>query len=409
MKKVLLICYYFPPLGGAGVGRPLGLVKHVSRFGWECHVLTVKPVSYRVYEPELLHGLPTEKIYRAGSFDPQRLLYLIGVRQVPDKTIDMGRVVSNRFFPDPKVGWVRKAVGLGRTLISNNRYDALMSTSPPISAHLVGMQLARESRLPWIADFRDYWTAYPIEETYASRAAVSRAGNLLQDVRRTSTMITAVNRTVGDYVGAGNIINNSYDRDLAERWKLPPDSGSFTVGVLGSLNELTPVEPLLKVLAVLRSTVPDVFAGIRVLQVGSVDINWLTPQLEHYALADKFEVRRHQRRDVTIDLLSQTSLLYAGVRDKGFSTGRIYTMLSSGRPILAWAPHGGEMERLVNKTGHSLCFTDDNIETAVTFLRELSRKSKNGECPVVAQPQYAREFSSENMAKQFALVLGKIT
>ena len=57
MNKVLLICYYFPPLGGAGISRPLSLFKHLPEHGIDCDVLTVEPVTYRIYEPELLDGL----------------------------------------------------------------------------------------------------------------------------------------------------------------------------------------------------------------------------------------------------------------------------------------------------------------------------------------------------------------
>jgi hypothetical protein len=71
-RKVLLICYYFPPLGLGGVGRPLNLFKELPALGWDCHVLTVKSVAYRAYEPELLQGLDTSKVYRSGSRDPQR-------------------------------------------------------------------------------------------------------------------------------------------------------------------------------------------------------------------------------------------------------------------------------------------------------------------------------------------------
>ncbi|MCK4574663.1 MAG: glycosyl transferase family 1, partial [candidate division Zixibacteria bacterium] len=64
MKRVLLVCYYFPPLGGAGVGRPLSLFRYLPQFGYECDLLTVKPVAYRGYEPELLEGLDQSRIYR---------------------------------------------------------------------------------------------------------------------------------------------------------------------------------------------------------------------------------------------------------------------------------------------------------------------------------------------------------
>ena len=102
------------------MGRPLALYKYLPRFGYQCHLLTVKPVAYRMYEPELLDNLDTTYVYRSGSLDPQRLLYLCGLRKVKDKVIRKGRSLSDRFFPDAKVGWVKPALRLGRQLVSNH-------------------------------------------------------------------------------------------------------------------------------------------------------------------------------------------------------------------------------------------------------------------------------------------------
>ena len=103
--RVLLICYYFPPLGGAGVGRTLSLFNELGDFGYDSHVLTVKPVVYRMYEEELLEQLDSSRIFRSGSIDPQRLLYLFGLRKVSSKYADGSRLVSKSFFPVSKVGW----------------------------------------------------------------------------------------------------------------------------------------------------------------------------------------------------------------------------------------------------------------------------------------------------------------
>src|SRR5512140_2538291 len=166
--KVLLICYYFPPLGLAGVTRPLNLFKYLPQHGYDCDVLTVKPVAYRKYEPELLQGLDASRIHRAGSRDPQRLMYLLGIREVNPKTIERGGSLGESLFPDSKVGWVAPAVRLGKRLYRQNSYRAIISTSPPISSHLVGMKLAEQLGVPWVADFRDFWTLRPIEQSYQS-------------------------------------------------------------------------------------------------------------------------------------------------------------------------------------------------------------------------------------------------
>ncbi|MEA2031430.1 MAG: hypothetical protein U9N55_07550, partial [candidate division Zixibacteria bacterium] len=371
-RRVLLICYYFPPLGGAGVSRPLALFKHLSELGWDCHILTVKSVAYRAYEPELLEGFDNGKIYRAGSFDPQRLMYYFGLRRVKASTISNTKAVSDRFFPDSKVGWVRPAIHLGRNLLENRKYNAVISTSPPISSHLVARKLSREFSVPWIADFRDYWTAYRVEDLYTSRPRrMKRGQKLLTSIKNEADYITAINESIGEYVGASDIIYNSFDRNLAELWSLPKSDKTYVIGVLGTLNDICPIRHLLRILTALRTAHYDLFDRVKVIQVGSYEKDWLLPQLEEFNLTDKFDLFGFQKREETIKLLSRSSLLYVGlpsVKEKGFSTGRIYTMLSSGRPILAAVPPDGEIARLIALTGNGHCFFDDTEDTAVSYV-----------------------------------------
>jgi len=410
-KRVLLICYYFPPLGGAGVGRPLALYKHLNEFGWECHVLTVKPVAYRIFEPELLNDLPKGNIYRAGSFDPQRLMYLLGIRKVKGSLIARSKPASDKFFPDSKVGWVRSAVKLGKTLLDNRKYDAIISSSPPVSVHLVAQSLTEEYSIPWIADFRDYWTVFNIDKTYQSdKEKITEGYKLLDSIKSRAVAITAINDSVGAYVKADHTIYNSFDKDLAKLWD-KPDRDKFQIGILGSINDLCPVEPLLKIIAKIRDDNPDLYSLIKLVQVGSVDKKWLIPQLEKYNLTEIIEINGIQKRTDTIKLLSKTSLMYIGLKsenEKGISTGRIYTILSSGRPILGYAPLEGELAKLINSSGNGFIFNDDNLDNAILYLKEQILSVKENKHKFDSLPDYSLPYESDKMAAQFVEILNQL-
>ena len=40
MRRVLFLAYHFPPIGGAGVQRSVGFVRHLREFGYEPVVVT---------------------------------------------------------------------------------------------------------------------------------------------------------------------------------------------------------------------------------------------------------------------------------------------------------------------------------------------------------------------------------
>jgi len=409
MPRLLLICYYFPPMGGAGVGRPLALFRSLKDHGIDCGVLTVKDVAYRVFEPELLHGLDETRIHRAGSRDPQRLLRLLGVRKVRASRIGHAGRLSNRFFPDPKIGWVAPAVRLARKLIRENRYTAMLSTSPPISGHLVAQAVQVETGLPWVADFRDFWTSRRIEDDIADASRRERAWELIRSIQGSAVMVTTCNPAISEYLGGGEVIYHGYDDKLAQRWRTPSPGSLFNIGLLGTFDELVPVEPLLKVLAVVRNRAPQLLTSVRLLQVGQVDPGWMNGLLDRYSMRDIGVMHGFQSRRRTVEILNEASLFYfALASSKECGASRVYDMLVSGRPILAGLPPDSVVAETIVGAGVTDCFDPHNaedIERAAAFVEHLIRRHHAGELSITPRPDYARPFSASAMVAKFADVI----
>lgn len=404
-KKVLLIAYYFPPLGGAGIGRPVTLFNELDKQGWECHVLTTKPVAYRTYDYPLLETLDKNRIYRAGSFDPQRLMYLVGMRTIKGSTIDRGRAVADKFFPDSKVGWVRKAVSLGRTLMSNRRYDLIMSTSPPISTHLVGQRLAAEFDVPWVADFRDYWTMLKPEEWYDSPVMVEKAYALLDIIKKNATAVTAVNETLAEFLSTKHAIYNSYDSSDVVHWENESDKREFKIGLFGSYSEISPVKPLLELLDKLSESNSELTAKVKIQQVGTVNDLWFNQQLEGTKWADRVDRVGFLPRGEAIKKAAECSAFFVSCpseRDRGIMISRLFYLLASGRPIIANAPIDSEVEKQLRNIERGCCFDDLSRAAAVEFLRDKIRQFVAGTLKVEPLPDDSKRFSSEHMVNSFA-------
>ncbi|MDF1544776.1 MAG: hypothetical protein P1R58_06695 [bacterium] len=409
--RILLICYYFPPLGGAGIGRPLSLFKELGEHGIDCDILTVKPVAYRVYEPEQLTLLDKSRIYRSGSFDPQRLMYLLGMRRIKGKSIERGREISDRFFPDPKVGWVCSAIRYGRQLLTSQKYDLIMSTSPPVSCHLVAQQLSRETTIPWVADFRDYWNAYPVEDCFSNSKLIARGKELIKTIRKEARSVTTVNESIAAYLETDQVISNSYDTDFARLWLRESVPDRFVIGLFGTFNEVYPVRPLFKAVAQLLDQQPQLREIVRIDQIGNTDPNWLDRELEKYGLVDYCIKYGFKSRAEAVILASHASCFYVGVdpeKGAGFSTGKVFYLLASGRPILAAAPPDGELCRLLKKTGNSFCITSTEIESAVKFLHAKIEIFGRGERSFDICPGYAEEYSSQRMTARFATLFNRL-
>ncbi|MFZ1684460.1 MAG: hypothetical protein WAU88_10080 [Candidatus Zixiibacteriota bacterium] len=404
-RRVLIVCYYFPPLGLAGIGRPLNLFKYLPKHNWDCHILTVKPVTYRAYEPELLHGLDLSRIHRSGSYDPQRLMYLAGLRKVGKKTLAGTAEMRSRYFPDSKRGWIGPAVRLGKKLIREFNYDVLISTSPPISSHLVACKLAKETKIKWVADFRDFWTSTTIDDYYGRSPRAERAYDLLRFIHDQSTCMTAVNNSVASYVGADEVISNGYDPVMAQNWKAPEFGQKFAIGILGTLGEWNPVDPLIDLLQAVISTRGCDPSKLSIVHVGNCDDN--SRMTLDRATGLGVEVISHglQPRQETIELLSSSHCIFHSLSlgsGKGLTTARIFDSLASGRPILAYGDQGGEVDLLLAGTGNALRFDNQTTGAAADYLVDLIGKWKNGTVTITPTPAYALPYRWDNIAGQFA-------
>jgi len=411
-QRVLLVCYYFPPLGLGGVGRPLNLIKRLPQHGWDCHVLTVKPVLYRAYEPELLDGLDQSRIFRSGSYDPQRLLYLLGVRKVKAQMISQIRPVAEKFFPDSKIGWVGPATRLGRSLHREHNYAAVISTSPPVSAHLAGFRLSRALDLPWIADFRDFWTIYKPEEIYSDHDQLLRARQMLARFRDNADALTAVNSSIVDFLGAGEVIPNGYDSQAAEHWRAAPSTDAFTIGLLGHQHDTREIEPLLKLLQRFQAERPDSHKCMRLLQVGEIDAAWLRARFNERGLEVSLDLRGRLSRDETIRALSGAHVFFLGISPKegpGFLPGRTFELIASGRQVLAYCRPDSEVARVVGQADNGLCFDDDSYPRAAESLAAQFDAYASGSYRYAPLSEYARQFSGDELARRFAELLNRLT
>lgn len=164
MRRVLMVSYYFPPLGGIGSLRALKFATYLPEFGWEPTVLAPRHGAY-YRDPSLL--FPEEKVARTGSLELSRLgKRALGAGGSDTQPAGVGpflrrvRGLVRRFVyrPDAQVGWYPFAVAVGRRVLRERRFDAVFSSSFPITAHLVARRLHRDTGLPWVAEFRDPWT-----------------------------------------------------------------------------------------------------------------------------------------------------------------------------------------------------------------------------------------------------------
>lgn len=191
MRKVLMIAYYFPPIGATGAMRPLGFCRYLPQHGWAPQVVTTDPQSVYPKGPvdaKLTAKLPaTVKVHVVPYVSPlEKLLHLRErVRRAigwshGDRVQSRGSSVQDamssnaktpstigvvkRFmldrlfsFPDPQSSWMRPVLREMGRLGEEDRPDVIFATGSPWTSMLIGRELGRRFQVPYVVDFRDPW------------------------------------------------------------------------------------------------------------------------------------------------------------------------------------------------------------------------------------------------------------
>ena len=155
-KKVLIITYYWPPAGGSGVQRWLKFSKYLRDFEIEPIIYTVKNPSYPILDDSLLSEIPEGiEIVKQKIFESNSLLSIFGSTSKkesagflnPNPTF-FGKIIqyirANYFIPDARKFWIQPSVNFLNNYLENNHIDAIITTGPPHSMHIIGLELKKK-------------------------------------------------------------------------------------------------------------------------------------------------------------------------------------------------------------------------------------------------------------------------
>jgi len=168
-RRLLLIAYNFPPVGGAGVQRPVKWAKYLGHFGWDVTVLTTLNPSVPTRDDSLLADLPADvTVVRARTWEPdyrvkQNLISTQSsapglVRQIKKTVRGIAkRCAKLALQPDPQVLWNFHAIRMGTQILREQPHDAILVTAPAYSSFYIGAALKRRFGLPLVLDYRDEW------------------------------------------------------------------------------------------------------------------------------------------------------------------------------------------------------------------------------------------------------------
>lgn len=429
-KRILIITYYWPPAGGAGVQRWLKFVKYLPQFNWTPIVYTPLNGEYPVLDPSLAQEVPPEAIVLRTRIREPYSWYKRFVGQKKEEKINssflsqsekpalrekLARWIRGNFFiPDARKSWIKPSVRYLEDYLSENPVDVVVSTGPPHSMHLIALNIKKKLNLPWIADFRDPWTKIDFyRDLMLTRLADRKHHRLEKAVIRQADRVLTINQfMLHDFnrivPGKCLYLPNGFDPDDLKTPKKRPDK-KFIIVYAGSLPPSRNPLTLWTVLEKLTREVPE-FANDLILKlIGSADIS-VKKALEEHHLSQVVEWISYLPHDELLEQESYASLLLLIINRtpyaEGIVTGKLYEYLLAGRPILCLGPENGEAASILKETGAGQTADHNNEEGIEHLILKFYEDFKKGHQYLPTEK--INKYSRKHLTKKLVEILNRM-
>jgi len=404
LPRVLMLCYFFPPISSSGTHRSVNFARLLPRFGWQPVVLTVRQskIPWEATGESVPENLT---IVRSPEWNLTGLLRLMtrcvnGIR----RALRLPRLTNQIFkwcLPDPQLAWLTTIPGIKWA----QSCSCLYVSCSPFSSALSGCLIKRVTGRPLVVDFRDAWSLNAYQVRTALQQRLVRTMESLV-VRCCDALIVNTPGTERLYrrqypAQAPKItcIPNGFDRLNLPRREERPDH--FVIMHVGDFYRSRTPDRLLHALA--RIGAPD----IEFVQVG--------PSFESYArFKSSVRMRVVERipRDAALALMRRASLLYlcqgfeAHVSEYTAVAAKTYEYLATGLPILADCPRGDNADLVERFASHSYVVTDQSIDAIEAAVRRAYERRHAVEPAVL--PEFVARFGREVQASQLADILRRV-
>lgn len=421
-NKVLIITYYWPPAGGPGVQRWLKFVKYLPDFGIQPIVYCPSNPNYPIVDESLLGQLPKDiEVIKQPISEPYRFANLLSKNKA--KTISSGvipdkkkqslierlllYVRGNFFIPDARKNWVKPSTVFLSEYIKNNTIETIITTGPPHSIHLIGLNLKQKLGVKWLADFRDPWTTIGYHKALKlSKSAKQKHLELERTVLIEADQIIVTSyHTKNEFSTKTNtpimVITNGYDSHSVAIDKKDED---FTIAHIGSL--LSERNPLIlwETLSELITENEDFASKFKLNLVGLVS-DTVVDSIRSHGIGKYLNCIGYVSHEEAIAYQKKSQLLVLieinSEDTKAIIPGKLFEYMISETPLIAIGPEESDVEKIIKSTNTGTYFNYSEKQKLKATLIDSFESYKKGTLKTspIGLQQYSRKSLTESLSK----------
>ena len=419
-KKALIITYYWPPAGGPGVQRWLKFVKYLPEFGIDPILYCPENPSYPIMDESLLNEVsdsltvlkhPIKEPYNFANFLSEKSSKEISSGVIPKQKRQtliqklLLYIRGNFFIPDARKNWIKPSVLLLSDYIVKHNIDTIVTTGPPHSLHLIGLQLKQKHNVKWLADFRDPWTTigYHKQLKLTKSSAEKHKELESQVLQGTDHIIVTSENTKREFASKTNrpitVITNGYDTHHFER---PEKDSKFTIAHIGSLLSERNPKQLWEALSELVNENKSFSEAFQLQLIGVVSDDILQ-YLQELGLFNHVQTLGYvsHKKAIKAQMSSQLLLLIEidSEDTKVIIPGKLFEYMVSETPILAVGPKGSDVETILKSTntGRYFYYDDKQAIKSQILLYFEAYKTNSLSVNAVGLQKYSRKSLTKEL------------
>lgn len=430
MRKVLIITYYWPPSGSAGVQRWLKITKYLRAFGWEPVIYTPANAEFPMIDESLLKDVPENlTVIKQPIWEPYQLYRkLLGKKD--NESVNQGFISKekkpsalekfsiwirgNLFIPDARKFWIKPSVKFLTQYLKEHPVDVIISNGPPHSLHLIVLAIKKRQPIPWIADFRDPWTEVDFyDQLLLSKFADKKHHRLELSVLKNADRVTTVTwswaasmeKISGRKV---DVILNGFDTDDFKHEDAAMLDG-FLFHHIGALNKDRNPHVFWEVLKEISEENAGFKNDLKIQLTGNTDYS-VIESLKKNNLYQQLILVDYLPHAEVVKLLSRSPVLLLPLNDtpniSGIVPGKLYEYLAAKRPIFAIGKTDGDTAKIIHETNAGVIAGFKDKDQMKKMILEYYQKYKEGK--LLVDSKNTEQFSRRGSAEKFSKLLNEI-
>lgn len=423
MFKVLVISYYYPPMGLSGVQRTLKFTRYLKQYNWEPTVLTTDSTAYYAHDNSLLKEAVDAgvRIIRTKGKDINSRLNKKGTVKMPPEWIRkfLSRLSATLFIPDNKKGWSSTAHKRAQKLLKEEEFDLIFVSTPPFSSINMAVKLKKEFSLPLVVDYRDLWYDNPLH-FYPTPLHRYLHRTMEYDALKAADRIIVINRRMKEkimnryrFITFEDIFIIPHGFDPKDFENLVPEKKNnqkMRLTYSGIFYEFNTPKYFLKAFKKLSLERPDIAANIELHFSGFLrdENRKLIRKLDLQSFVKEYGYLEH--RDTLVKNISSDVLWAMVGRRKNVDTisgGKSFEYFGTKKPIIACVPEGA-LKTAMEEYGAAFITPPDDIEAIKNAIMKAYALYIENNLPLPNEEfveKHRRDYLTEQLTKQFQFLI----